>query len=44
MRYAMSGPAGTSTVVDEARAIHDHDGALHRVVGIVRATAITASA
>jgi len=42
MRYAMSGPAGTSTVVDEARAIHDHDGALHRIVGIVRATAITA--
>jgi integral membrane sensor domain MASE1 len=37
MRYSVSGPAGTSTVVDEARAIHDHDGELHRIVGIVRA-------
>ena len=42
IRYAISGPSGTSTVVDEARAIHDHDGALHRIVGIVRATAVTA--
>ena len=42
MRYAMSGRSGPSTVVDEARAIHDHDGALHRIVGIVRATAVAA--
>jgi integral membrane sensor domain MASE1 len=42
MRYTMSGPSGSSAVVDEARAIHDHDGALHRIVGIVRATAATA--
>jgi len=38
MRYAVLGPSGTRTVVDEARAIHDHDGELHRIVGIVRAT------
>jgi hypothetical protein len=36
MRYAVLGPSGTRTVVDEARAIHDHDGELHRIVGIVR--------
>jgi len=38
MHYSVSGPSGTSTVIDEARAIHDHDGDLHRIVGIVRAT------
>ena len=42
IRYAVSGPSGTSTVIDEARAIHDHDGDLHRIVGIVRAATITA--
>ena len=36
MRYAMVGPAGTRQVTDEARAIRDHDGELHRIVGIVR--------
>ena len=40
MRYAVFGPSGTSTVIDEARAIHDHDGDLHRIVGIVRATPV----
>ena len=42
IRYAVSGPAGTRTVIDEARAIHDHDGDLHRIVGIVRAATVTA--
>ena len=42
MRYAMFGPSGTSAVTDEARAIHDHDGDLHRIVGIVHATPVTA--
>jgi integral membrane sensor domain MASE1 len=42
MHYAMFGPSGTSTVIDEARAIHDHDGDLHRIVGIVRVTPVTA--
>ena len=41
MRYAVFGPSGTTTVIDEARAIHDHDGNLHRIVGIVRATPVT---
>ena len=41
MRYSVFGPSGTSTVIDEARAIHDHDGNLHRIVGIVRATPVT---
>ena len=35
MRYSVLGPSGPRTVVDEARAIHDHDGELHRIVGIV---------
>lgn len=42
MRYAVLGPSGTSTVIDESRAIHDHDGDLHRIVGIVRATPVQA--
>jgi MASE1/PAS fold len=42
MRYAVFGPSGTSTVIDEARAIHDHDGNLHRIVGILHATPVTA--
>jgi integral membrane sensor domain MASE1 len=42
MRYAVVGPSGASTVIDEARAIHDHDGNLHRIVGIVRAASVTA--
>jgi hypothetical protein len=29
------------TATDEARAIRDHDGELHRVVGIVRISATT---
>jgi len=39
VRYAMLGPSGARPVVDEARAIHDHDGELHRIVGIVRTAA-----
>jgi integral membrane sensor domain MASE1 len=42
MRYAVSGPSGTSTVIDEARAIRDHDGELHRIVGIVRVVPLPA--
>lgn len=35
--YLVGGPAGTVLMAtDEARAIRDHDGELHRVVGIVR--------
>lgn len=35
--YLVRGPAGAPLAVsDEARAILDHDGALHRIVGIVR--------
>ena len=37
LRYAVSGPSGPTPVVDEARAILDREGALHRIVGIVRA-------
>jgi integral membrane sensor domain MASE1 len=37
--YLVSGPGGPMAVSDEARAIRDHDGALHRVVGIVRVSA-----
>ncbi|MCC7325260.1 MAG: MASE1 domain-containing protein [Burkholderiales bacterium] len=40
LRYALRGSAGaTQAATDEARAIRDHDGALHRIVGIVRVTA-----
>lgn len=42
IRYTVSGPSGSRTVIDEARAIHDHDGDLHRIVGIVRATTVIA--
>jgi len=42
MRYAVFGPSGTTTVTDEACAIHDHDGDLHRIVGIVHTTPATA--
>jgi hypothetical protein len=35
--YGLVAPGGeTLDATDEARAIRDHDGALHRVVGIVR--------
>lgn len=37
LAYFIAGPGGIPLAVsDEARAIRDHDGALHRVVGIVR--------
>lgn len=37
LAYALSrGDGAPVTVTDESRAIRDHDGALHRVVGIVR--------
>lgn len=37
MTYHVHGAAGMPlAVTDEARAIRDHDGALHRIVGIVR--------
>ncbi len=40
MTYAVVTPSGRSLVAsDEARAIRDHDGQLHRVVGIVRIAA-----
>ena len=41
MRYrgARAPAAHQLTVSDEARAIRDHDGDLHRIVGIVRASA-----
>jgi hypothetical protein len=42
MHYAVFGPSGTGTVIDEARAIHDHDGDVHRIVGIIHATRQTA--
>jgi hypothetical protein len=34
-----AGESGSLDASDEARAIRDHDGALHRVVGIVRLSA-----
>jgi integral membrane sensor domain MASE1 len=38
--YALTTAAGPAVaVIDEARAIRDHDGTLHRVVGIVRPAA-----
>lgn len=40
LAYGLSRRDGTAvTVVDESRAIHGHDGALHRVVGLVRVAA-----
>ena len=40
MTYLISGPGGSVlTATDEARAVRDHDGELHRVVGIVRISA-----
>ena len=37
LTYLVGGPGGTVLLAsDEARAIRDHDGELHRVVGIVR--------
>jgi len=37
LTYLVHGPAGTAlAATDEARAIRDHDGELHRIVGIVR--------
>lgn len=43
LTYLVGGAAGTpAAATDEARAIRDHDGALHRVVGIVRVAKATA--
>ena len=40
MTYDIVGPDRTAlAATDEARAIRDHDGALHRVVGMVRMSA-----
>jgi integral membrane sensor domain MASE1 len=40
MTYLIQGPGGTAlAATDEARAIRDHDGALHRIVGMVRIAA-----
>lgn len=37
LTYLLNGPGGSPLAAsDEARAIRDHDGALHRVVGILR--------
>jgi len=42
LTYLLRGPGGSLlTATDEARAIRDHDGELHRVVGIVRISATT---
>jgi integral membrane sensor domain MASE1 len=42
--YPLVGPGGEALqATDEARAIHDHTGSLHRVVGIVRVAAPAAS-
>ncbi len=41
LTYLVAGPGGEPLVAtDEARAIRDHDGSLHRVVGIVRIATI----
>jgi integral membrane sensor domain MASE1 len=40
LTYLVTGPGGGAlAATDEARAIRDHDGTLHRVVGIVRVAA-----
>ena len=40
LAYSLAGGNGAVlSVTDESRPIHDHDGALHRVVGIVRVAA-----
>jgi integral membrane sensor domain MASE1 len=44
LTYLVTGGGGAALAVsDEARAIRDHDGALHRVVGIVRVNAPAAA-
>jgi ClpP class serine protease len=43
--YLVHGPGGSAlAATDEARAIRDHDGELHRIVGIVRIGAASAAA
>ena len=43
--YSVTSPGSVHAVTDEARAIRDHDGTLHRIVGMIRiAPAVTASA
>lgn len=42
--YLIHAGSGTVAATDEARAIRDHDGALHRVVGFVRINPVTAVA
>lgn len=40
LRYGVTRPDGeAATLIDEAQAIRDHDGALHRITGIVRVAA-----
>ncbi|MFO1323189.1 MAG: MASE1 domain-containing protein [Burkholderiales bacterium] len=40
--YLVTGPGGAPlAATDEARAIRDHDGELHRIVGLVRVSAAT---
>lgn len=41
MTYLVHAGSGTVTATDEARAIRDHDGALHRVVGFIRINPVT---
>jgi hypothetical protein len=44
MTYLVAGPGGVMlAATDEARVIRDHDGALHRVVGMVRVAATPAA-
>jgi len=43
MTYLLHAGSATMTATDEARAIRDHDGELHRVVGLVRITPVLAT-
>lgn len=43
MTYLLQAGGATMTAADEARAIRDHDGELHRVVGLVRITPVLAA-
>ncbi len=42
LTYLLHNGSATLTATDEARAIRDHDGELHRVVGLVRIDPVTA--
>ncbi|MCC6868171.1 MAG: MASE1 domain-containing protein [Burkholderiales bacterium] len=44
LTYLLHNGSATLAATDEARAIRDHDGELHRVVGLVRIDPVTATA